>query len=124
MHLFSSWFNRGFLVLSRISWASPAAILEKIIAYEAVHEIEGWDELRRRLAPQDRRCFAFFHPALVGEPLIFVEVALGGDMAGSVQTLLDAAGGVEDPDPEPSVAVFYSISTARTACAASPSAIS
>lgn len=74
-HLFASWFNRGFLELRRIDWQSPAAVLEKLIAYEAVHEIKGWDDLRRRLAP-DRRCFAFFHPALRGEPLIFVEVAL------------------------------------------------
>jgi len=74
-HLFASWFNRGFLELRRIDWQTPAAVLEKLIAYEAVHEIKGWDDLRRRLAP-DRRCFAFFHPALPGEPLIFVEVAL------------------------------------------------
>src|SRR5258708_5794856 len=74
-HLFASWFNRGFLELRRIDWQSPAAVLEKLIAYEAVHAIKGWDDLRRRLAP-DRRCFAFFHPALPGEPLIFVEVAL------------------------------------------------
>ncbi|PPC80969.1 MAG: MCD, Malonyl-CoA decarboxylase MCD, partial [Hyphomicrobium sp.] len=67
--LLTSWFNRGFLVLRRIDWQTPAAILEKIIAYEAVHEIKGWDDLRRRLDPQDRRCFAFFHPALVDEPL-------------------------------------------------------
>ena len=66
---FASWFNRGFLELRRIDWQSPAAVLEKLIAYEAVHEIKGWDDLRRRLAP-DRRCFAFFHPALPGEPLV------------------------------------------------------
>src|SRR5882762_3919409 len=71
-HLFASWFNRGFLELRRIDWQSPAAVLEKLIAYEAVHEIKGWDDLRRRLAP-DRRCFAFFHPALAGEPLIALE---------------------------------------------------
>ena len=76
VHLFSSWFNRGFLVLRRIDWTTPAHILEKIIRYEAVHEISDWDDLRRRIAPADRRCFAFFHPALVDEPLIFVEVAL------------------------------------------------
>jgi len=74
-HLFASWFNRSFLELRRIDRQSPAAVLEKLIAYEVVHEIKGWDDLRRRLAP-DRRCFAFFHPALPGEPLIFVEVAL------------------------------------------------
>ena len=86
-HLLASWFNRGFLELRRIDWQSPAAVLEKLIAYEAVHEIQGWDDLRRRLAP-DRRCFAFFHPVLPDEPLIFVEVALVEGLATSVQTLL------------------------------------
>ena len=76
VHLFSSWFNRGFLVLRRIDWQTPALILEKIIRYEAVHEIRDWDDLRRRIDLPDRRCYAFFHPALVDEPLIFVEVAL------------------------------------------------
>ena len=113
VHLFNSWFNRGFLVLARISWSSPASILEKIIAYEAVHEIQGWDDLRRRLDPHDRRCYAFFHPALVDEPLIFVEVALCGDMPGSIHALLDSDGGPENADPEPSVAVFYSISNCQ-----------
>src|SRR6202035_309991 len=86
-HLFSSWFNRGFLEIRRIDWQTPAAILEKLIAYEAVHEIQGWDDLRRRLAA-DRRCFAFFHPALAGEPLIFVEVALVQGLATAVPPLL------------------------------------
>ena len=86
-HLFASWFNRGFLELRRIDWQSPAAVLEKLIAYEAVHAIKGWDDLRRRLAP-DRRCFAFFHPALPGEPLIFVEVALVEGLATSMPPLL------------------------------------
>src|SRR5271163_5042441 len=86
-HLFASWFNRGFLQLRRIDWQSPAAVLEKLIAYEAVHEIKGWDDLRRRLAP-DRRCFALFHPALPDDPLIFVEVALVEGLAGAVQPLL------------------------------------
>src|SRR5690606_24804916 len=72
-HLLASWFNRGFLVLRRIDWQTPAVILEKIIAYEAVHAIQGWDDLRRRLDPRDRSCFAFFHPSLVDDPLIFVE---------------------------------------------------
>ena len=86
VHLFASWFNRGFLVLRRIDWNTPANILEKIIRYEAVHAIDGWDDLRRRLEPADRRLYAFFHPALGDEPLIFVEVALtdsipGGDRA-------------------------------------------
>src|ERR1700731_3539151 len=79
-HLFASWFNRGFLELRRIDWQSPAAVLEKLIAYEAVHAIKGWDDLRRRLAP-DRRCFAFFHPALPGQPFNFVEVPLGEGLA-------------------------------------------
>lgn len=113
VHLFSSWFNRGFLVLAPISWSSPASILEKIIAYEAVHEIKGWDDLRRRLDPHDRRCFAFFHPALVDEPLIFVEVALGSDIPASIHTLLESDGGPENADPEPSAAVFYSISNCQ-----------
>ncbi len=86
-HLFGSWFNRGFLELRRIDWQTPAATLEKLITYEAVHEIAGWSDLRRRLAP-DRRCFAFFHPALPGEPLIFVEVALTEGLATAVQPLL------------------------------------
>src|SRR4029453_4889794 len=79
-HLLTSWFNRGFLVLRRIDWQTPATILDKIIAYEAVHEIQGWDDLRRRLDPADRRCFAFFLPPLMDAPLIFVEVALTGEM--------------------------------------------
>src|SRR5690606_28209305 len=74
VHLFKSWFNRGFLVLRHIDWQTPANILEKIIEYEAVHAINDWEELRRRLLPVDRRCFAFFHPAMQDEPLIFVEV--------------------------------------------------
>ena len=72
-HLLGSWFNRGFLELRRVDWQTPAAVLEKLIAHEAVHEIQGWEDLHRRLA-RDRRCFGFFHPALPGEPLIFVEV--------------------------------------------------
>ncbi len=84
-HLFASWFNRGFLVLRPISWESPAHVLEKIIAYEAVHTIDSWDDLRRRLEPDDRRCFAFFHPAMPDEPLIFVEVALTKCVQGSIQ---------------------------------------
>jgi malonyl-CoA decarboxylase len=110
-HLFSSWFNRGFLVLVRISWSSPASILEKIIAYEAVHEIVGWDDLKRRLDPRDRRCFAFFHPALVDEPLIFVKVALCSEIPASIQALLEeeAAENIADP----AVAVFYSISNCQ-----------
>ena len=87
-HLLSSWFNRGFLVLRHIDWSTPADILERIIRYEAVHEIQGWDDLRRRVQPTDRRCFAFFHPSMIDEPLIFVEVALTREIPGSIQGLL------------------------------------
>ena len=87
-HLFGSWFNRGFLVLRPIDWSSPADMLERIIRYEAVHEIQGWDDLRRRVQPADRRCFGFFHPSLVDEPLIFVEVALTREIPASIQSLL------------------------------------
>ena len=112
-HLLSSWFNRGFLVLRRIDWQTPAAILEKIIAYEAVHEIQGWDDLRRRLDPADRRCFAFFHPSLIDEPLIFVEVALMGDIPDSIQSLLEEAPKNGDAEDKPTTAVFYSISNCQ-----------
>jgi malonyl-CoA decarboxylase len=112
-HLFASWFNRGFLKLRRIDWQSPAAVLEKLIAYEAVHAIKGWDDLRRRLAP-DRRCFAFFHPALPGEPLIFVEVALVAGLATSMQPLLSQD--VEEDTAQAAgadTAIFYSISNCQ-----------
>src|SRR5580698_5842952 len=112
VHLLSSWFNRGFLVLRRIDWSTPANILEKIIRYEAVHEIRDWDDLRRRIDPVDRRCYAFFHPALVDEPLIFVEVALTEAIPGAIAPLL-----AEDRKPVPveraRVAVFYSISNTQ-----------
>ncbi len=88
VHLLSSWFNRGFLVLRKIDWSSPANILEKIIRYEAVHEIRDWDDLRRRIDPADRRLYAFFHPTLVDEPLIFVEVALTEAIPGAIAPLL------------------------------------
>ncbi|WP_269932976.1 malonyl-CoA decarboxylase domain-containing protein [Aminobacter sp. HY435] len=111
-HLFSSWFNRGFLVLRQIDWNTPANILEKIIEYEAVHAINDWQELRRRMLPRDRRCFAFFHPAMPEEPLIFVEVALCRGIPNSVQDLLG-----EDRNPlhenEIDTAVFYSISNCQ-----------
>lgn len=112
MHLLVSWFNRGFLVLKRIDWQTPAAILEKIIAYEAVHEIQGWDDLRRRLDPADRRCFAFFHPSLVDEPLIFVEVALMRAIPDNIHALLREAPKIGDAQ-EPTTAVFYSISNCQ-----------
>jgi malonyl-CoA decarboxylase len=114
-HLLSSWFNRGFLVLRRIDWQTPAAILEKIIAYEAVHEIQGWDDLRRRLDPRDRRCFAFFHPSLIDEPLIFVEVALTTETPDAIATVIKAQSLPKSaPLPaEPTTAVFYSISNCQ-----------
>ena len=113
MHLLSSWFNRGFLVLRRIDWQTPAAILEKIIAYEAVHEIQGWDDLRRRLDPADRRCFAFFHPSLIDEPLIFVEVALTDHVPDSIQAVLSEAPKEGVLADKPTTAVFYSISNCQ-----------
>ncbi|MCA0942458.1 malonyl-CoA decarboxylase [Salipiger pacificus] len=111
-HLFKSWFNRGFLVLRPISWESPAHVLEKIIAYEAVHAIQSWDDLRRRLAPPDRRCFAFFHPAMPDEPLIFVEVALTRGVPGSIQALLEEER-VPLEERSADTAVFYSISNCQ-----------
>ncbi|MDA7946752.1 MAG: malonyl-CoA decarboxylase [Hyphomicrobiaceae bacterium] len=115
MHLLASWFNRGFLVLRRIDWSTSASTLEKIIEYEAVHEIRGWEDLRRRLDPADRRCFGFFHPSLVDEPLIFVEVALTDNIPASIQELLAAkdheAG--DTPKKRPTTAVFYSISNCQ-----------
>jgi malonyl-CoA decarboxylase len=114
-HLLGSWFNRGFLELRRIDWQTPAAVLEKLIAHEAVHEIQDWEDLHRRLAP-DRRCFGFFHPALLGEPLIFVEVALTTGLASSVQPLL-ARDGDERAERErektADTAIFYSISNCQ-----------
>ncbi len=109
----NSWFNRGFLVLQRIDWSTPANILEKIIHYEAVHEIQGWDDLRRRLDPADRRCFAFFHPSLVDEPLIFVQVALGREVPGSIQHVLKEQKRQPQEVREPTAAIFYSISNCQ-----------
>jgi malonyl-CoA decarboxylase len=112
VHLFSSWFNRGFLVLRKIDWSTPAMILEKIIRYEAVHEIASWDDLRRRIDPPDRRCYAFFHPALVDEPLIFVEVALTREISDAIPPIL--AGKREVIVSErANTAVFYSISNCQ-----------
>jgi malonyl-CoA decarboxylase len=112
VHLLGSWFNRGFLVLRRIDWSSPAIVLEKIIHYEAVHEIRDWADLRRRIDPSDRRCYGFFHPALSDEPLVFVEVALTEAIPAAIGPLL-----AED---RPAVAldrartaVFYSISNCQ-----------
>ncbi len=108
----SSWFNRGFLSLKRIDWTSPAAVLRKIIEYEAVHEIKDWEDLRRRVEPPDRRCYAFFHPQIPEEPLIFVEVALTGSIPSSVQALLDEAR-TPPPASAATTAVFYSISNCQ-----------
>ena len=114
-HLLTSWFNRGFLELRRIDWRTPAFILEKLIEYEAVHEIDGWGDLRRRLAG-DRRCFGFFHPSLPDEPLIFVEVALVKGLASAIGPLLAA----RDDNHAPAeaayladTAIFYSISNCQ-----------
>ncbi len=111
-HLLRSWFNRGFLVLQPITWSSPADVLEKIIDYEAVHEIADWTELRRRIRPTDRRCFAFFHPAMPGEPLVFVEVALTIGIPDSITHLLgDRQHPLAATDTD--TAVFYSISNCQ-----------
>lgn len=113
-HLFRSWFNRGFLQLKRIDWHTPAVVLEKIIRYEAVHEISGWSDLRRRLDPPDRKCFAFFHPTLADDPLIFVEVALTEDIPDAIGPLL--ADGRPPIDVRAArTAVFYSISNCQKA---------
>ncbi|MGR3636704.1 MAG: malonyl-CoA decarboxylase [Shimia sp.] len=112
VHLLRSWFNRGFLVLKQISWDTPARILDKVVAYEAVHQISDLEDLRRRLYPPDRRCFAFFHPSMPDEPLIFVEVALTATVPGSIDEVLS-----EQRDPleagQAEVAVFYSISNCQ-----------
>ena len=112
VYLFSSWFSRGFLVLKCIDWTTPANILERIIQYEAVHAIRSWDDLRNRLKPFDRRCFAFFHPHLDDEPLVFVEIALMKTMPAAIAPLLSI-----DRTPiaaeEATTAVFYSISNTQ-----------
>jgi malonyl-CoA decarboxylase len=110
-HVLTSWFNRGFLTLQRIDWRSSAAVLQKLIDYEAVHQIQGWHDLRRRLEA-DRRCYAFFHSALAEEPLIFIEVALTRGMSDRVQPLLDPDSPVNDPQAADS-AIFYSITNCQ-----------
>lgn len=109
--LLRAWFDVGFLELRRITWDSPASLLEKLIAYEAVHEIAGWSDLKNRL-DSDRRCFAFFHPRMPDEPLIFVEVALTDGIASAIQPLLDPNAPVLDPG-KADTAIFYSISNAQ-----------
>ena len=111
LHLFRSWFNRGFLVLQRIDWRTPAVILERLIQYEAVHEIQGWRDLRRRLEG-DRRCYAFFHPVLPDEPLVFIEVALTRGMSAAVQPLLDPESPIGDA-ADANCAIFYSITNCQ-----------
>jgi malonyl-CoA decarboxylase len=108
-HLLSSWFNPGFLKMHQVDWKSPAEVLEKLIKHEAVHAIDGWDDLRRRLQP-DRRCFAFFHPQLPSEPLIFVEVALLPEIPTVITPLVDKKAETVDQPSQYKVAVFYSIS--------------
>jgi malonyl-CoA decarboxylase len=110
--MLAAWFDVGLLELRRITWDSPAALLEKLIAYEAVHEIRSWDDLKNRLEI-DRRCFAYFHPNMPGEPLIFVEVALVEGMSDSVDALLDGSAPIANPD-EADSAIFYSISNAQS----------
>ena len=114
--MFEAWFNRGFLVLRPINWQSPAHILEKIIAYEAVHEITSWSDLRARLEPADRRCFAFFHPSMPDEPLIFVEVAFVKGLPNSIQAILSDSRTVLAVD-EADTATFYSISNCQAGLA-------
>ena len=111
-HLLQSWFNRGFLRIERISWKTPAIILEKLIAYESVHEIRGWEDLQRRLA-DDRRCFAFFHPALPEEPLIFVEVALTRGLPSTIAEVLSAKAPDDHTEFKPDAAIFYSINNCQ-----------
>jgi malonyl-CoA decarboxylase len=109
--LLANWFDIGFLELKRITWEAPAALLEKLMAYEAVHEIRDWNDLKNRLEA-DRRCFAFFHPRMPDEPLIFVEVALVAGMAGEIHALLDEAAPIGDPQSA-DTAIFYSISNCQ-----------
>lgn len=112
VHLLGSWFNLGFLTLRRFDWDTPASVLEKLIEYEAVHEIRSWTDLRRRLAG-DRRCFAFFHAALPGEPLIFVEVALTDRVPTSIREILDEPPPEDRDAVEANTAVFYSITNCQ-----------
>jgi malonyl-CoA decarboxylase len=112
VHLFSSWFNRGFLILRPIDWDTPASVLEKLIRYEAVHDIQGWEDLKNRLGPPDRRCYVFFHPRLPDDPLIFVEVAFTRDIPGHIAPILDTEREPIAPE-EATTAVFYSISNTQ-----------
>lgn len=111
-YMFSTWFDVGFLELRRISWDSPASLIEKLIRYEAVHDVRGWNDMKNRL-DSDRRCYGFFHPNLPGEPLIFVEVALVNEIAGSITPLLDESAAPVDL-ARATTAIFYSISNTQT----------
>ena len=110
--VFTSWFNAGFLEMRRIDWHSPAQVLERIIQYEAVHSIQGWDDLRRRVEPVDRRCYGFFHPQMADDPLIFVEVALTAELPDAIHGIIAAERKVLDPRAANS-AIFYSISNCQ-----------
>lgn len=113
VRMFTSWFGRGFLQLETINWSTSAAILERIIRYEAVHAIRDWEDLRSRIDPSNRRCFAYFHPALVDEPLIFVEVALLNELPGAIAPILESNGGATGAGSDFNTAVFYSISNCQ-----------
>jgi len=113
MHLFCSWFSRGFLLLQTIDWSTSAAILNRIIRYEAVHAIKDWDDLRSRVDRPNRRCFAFFHPALTDEPLIFVEVALSNEIPGSIDSILNDEAEGDVDTTKFTTATFYSISNCQ-----------
>ena len=113
IRLFTSWFGRGFLVLQTINWSTSAAILDRIIRYEAVHEIKDWDDLRSRIDPPNRRCFAFFHPALTDEPLIFVEVALSVGVPNSIASILETEVPSVDVSVDYTTATFYGISNCQ-----------
>jgi malonyl-CoA decarboxylase len=110
--VFESWFNAGFLELRRIDWSAPAAILERIIHYEAVHSINGWDDLRRRVEPADRRCYGFFHPQMADDPLIFVEVALTDRLPSGIDQVIGEERETIDPH-RAGCAIFYSISNCQ-----------
>src|SRR5690606_33839596 len=110
-YMFSTWFDVGFLELRRISWDSPASLIEKLIRYEAVHDVRGWTDMKNRL-DSDRRCYGFFHPSLPGEPLIFVEVALANEVAASITPLLDETAAPVDL-ARATTAIFYSISNTQ-----------
>jgi len=112
LRLFKYWFNPSFLVLEKIDWTTPANILEKIIAYEAVHEINSWDDLRARLAPNDRQCFAFFHPLIPDDPLIFVEVALCEEVPDSIESIIKIERNEINAE-NANVGIFYSISNCQ-----------